>query len=107
MSSKNPISTRVPEDTKERFEKYRKEENLNKSTAGARLIETGLDWETGELSDDDAQKPVADVLREMGLAGLAFTLIATLVSPEWVVVALGIVSAGLLASSATYRWRDR
>lgn len=106
MSSDNPLSTRMPDDTYERFESYRQDENLNKSSAGARLIERGLDWETGELSAEKADnRPLADVFRDMGLASLAFTVVATFVSPEWVVVTLGVVAAALLVSSAGYRWR--
>jgi Flp pilus assembly protein TadB len=107
MGTKNPLSTRLPDDTNERFEAYQEERNLSKSEAGKRLVERGLDWETGEVSPKAGEKPLADILRDMGLAGLAFAFVATLMSPEWVVVALGVVAAVLLASSAAYRWRDR
>ena len=87
--------------------RLRTTERAETSTAGARLIERGLEEETGDDDAEEEPKPVADILRDMGLAALAFTLVSTFVSPEWVVIVLGVVSALLLVSSAGYRWSGR
>ncbi len=52
MGRKPKVQTRLPEDTHERFEKYREARDLTKSDATRRLVEAGLDAEADQPMTD-------------------------------------------------------
>jgi hypothetical protein len=106
MSNKETVGSRIPKDVYEQFESYREEHDLNKSTAGARLIERGLDWETGEVEAETETGPaLSEQLQNAGLALLGLTFAAAWVSPDWVTSVVGFLAAVVFASAAAVQWR--
>lgn len=58
MPEKKPISGRVPADTEERFERFRRQRGLNKTDALRRLLNEGLDsYERQRLGEPHPDAP--------------------------------------------------
>jgi len=104
MSGKETVSARVPQDTNKRFEQYREQRDISKSEAGKRLIERGLDWETGETAPGGAGDP--SKLGERAAWGVLSGAVAGLAFGAGQVAGwFAIAAAVLFIGTGAYRWR--
>lgn len=105
MSGKDTVSARVPQDTSERFEAYRDDRDISKSEAGKRLIERGLDWESGEVSAGNAAGSALGERLAWGV--LAFSLAAFALGYSLPAGGLAAVAGVVFIAVAVNRWRNR
>jgi len=98
MSKKENITLRVPQDTYEQFERYRKERGgISKADAGRRLLQDALDetpWVAETLTG------TGSVLNAVALVGVVDVLLTSLVPS---VLVLGVALLSVAVNAAAWR----